>query len=321
MHGTRRAQARGPGMRRGRLVAIAAAAAGTVLVVVLYAIAAVSHQASATERADTTTHGAAPTPSASPSHRASPSASPRRHTRARPSPKPSSTTPALSSYEGSLLVSETGAGLGSWASPSTCTGHGWAADGTVATGSGGNLLLTTTGHNDSCAALASPGTYSSAVIQAAIYFPACPGKPGSIANWTAFWLADAASWPEAGELDGVETEPPTGVNAVSWHSGTAERGTPSYNVSTVNDGWFHGTPLRTRTANLTPGWHTVDMVYTKGFFAVYYDGNLYTSFASSNVTGDPLTIYLTTDVDPHSVNDATSPVTIKVQYLKVWSYK
>jgi hypothetical protein len=319
MHGTRRAPRRRPGMSRGRLVAVAFAAVGTVLVVAMSAFAAVSHRAGATDQADTTTHGTASSPTADPTHGASPSASPRRRAPARP--KPSSSTPAVTSYEGSLLVSENGAGLGSWASPSTCTGHGWAADGTVVTGSGGNLLLTTTGQASSCAALASPGTYSSAVIQAAIYFPACPGKPGSIANWTAFWLADAASWPEAGELDGVETQPPTGENAVSWHSGTANRGTPSYNVSTVNDGWFHGTPLATKTANLTPGWHTVDIVYTKGFMAVYYDGKLYTSFANGNVTGDPLTIYLTTDVDPHSENDATSPVTIKVQYLKIWAYK
>jgi hypothetical protein len=318
MHGTRRAHARRRGMRQGRLVAVVAAAAGVVLAVAIYAVAAVSHGASATDRADTT-NAAGATPSAAPSHRASSSASPRRS--ARPPAKAASTTPAVTSYEGSLVLSKTGAGLAAWQSPSTCTGHGWAADGTVATGPGGNLLLTTTGHADSCAALASPGTVSSAVIQAEIYFPACPGKPGVIANWDAFWLADAAAWPEAGELDGVETQPPSGVNAVSWHSGTDEKGTPSYNVSTVNDGWFHGTPLPTSTKNLTPGWHTVDIVYTKGFFAVYYDGKLYAHFANSNVTGDPLTIYLTTDTDPHSQNDATSPVTIKVQYVKIWSYK
>jgi hypothetical protein len=317
MHGSRRARVRRRGMRRDRLVAVAAVAIGAVLVVAIYAFPFGSHGAGAADRADTTNATGA-TPGADPAHGASPSASARPRASARPKP---STTPAVSSYEGSLLVSETGAGLGSWASPSTCTGHSWAADGTVTTGPGGNLLLTTTGQSDSCAALASPGAYSSAVIQAAIYFPACPGKPGSIANWTAFWLADAASWPEAGELDGVETQPPTGENAVSWHSGTADRGTPSYNVSTVNDGWFHGTPLATKTRNLTPGWHTVDIVYTKGFMAVYYDGKLYTSFANRNVTGDPLTIYLTTDVDPHSQNDATSPVTIKVQYLKIWAYK
>ena len=37
--------------------------------------------------------------------------------------------------------------------------------------------------------------------------------------------------------------------------------------------------------NLTPGWHTVDIVYTKGYFAVYYDGEQFTSYTSSNVTG------------------------------------
>jgi hypothetical protein len=323
MYGSRRARVRRPRMRRAHVVAVAAA---TVLVIAIYAIVAVSHRAGATDRADTT-HGASLTPAADPTHpAASPSASPRRRAR-RParrstssSTTPSSTTPTVSSYEGSLLLSETGAGLASWQSPSTCTGHGWTADGTVTTGSGGNVLLTTTGNKDSCAALASPAAYSSAVIQAEIYFPASPGNPGIVANWDAFWLTDAARWPEAGELDAVETEPPSGVNAVSWHSGTGTS-KPSYNVSTADDGWSRGTPLPTSTGNLTPGWHTVDIVYTKGFFAVFYDGNLYTSFTNSNVTGDPLTIYLTTDVDPQSQNDDTSPVTIKVQYLKVWSYK
>jgi hypothetical protein len=316
MHGSRRAQVRQPGMRRSRLVA--AAAVGPVLVLAIYAFATVSHRADTT-RGTGLTPAADGTPSADPTHRASPSASPRR--RARPSaPRgTASTTSAVSSHEGSLLLSEAGADLASWQSPSTCTSHGWAADGTVTTGSGGNVLLTTTGHDDSCAALASPAAYSSAVIQAEIYFPACPGKPGLVANWDAFWLTDPARWPEAGELDAVETEPPDGVNAASWHSGNGS--TESYTASTADEAWFHGTPLPTSTGNLTPGWHTVDIMYTKGFFAVYYDGSLYTSFTSSNVTGDPLNIYLTTDADPNSQNDDTSPVTIKVQYLKIWSYK
>ena len=42
----------------------------------------------------------------------------------------------------------------------------------------------------------------------------------------------------------------------------------------------------------------VDIVYTKGFFAVYYDGKQFTSLSSDDVTGDPLNIYLTTSVTP-----------------------
>ena len=37
-------------------------------------------------------------------------------------------------------------------------------------------------------------------------------------------------------------------------------------------------------ANLTPGWHVVGIVYTKGFFAVYYEGHQYTRYTSAKVT-------------------------------------
>jgi len=225
-------------------------------------------------------------------------------------------------------LSESGAQLKSWNQTSSyCPGQtSLTGDGTVGTDSSGDVTLKTTGKAGSCVALISPGTYKSDVIEAKLYFPALPGKPGTIANWTACWLTDQANWPAAGELDGVEVEPVNATNDVTWHSGTtsAEVSASTYEYSPVK--------LPVEGADLTPGWHTVDIVYTKGFFAVYYDGQQYTSYTSSAVTGAALNLILTSTVTPKTdtaynmiggpaVNSASSPETMAVQYLRIWSYK
>jgi hypothetical protein len=124
----------------------------------------------------------------------------------------------------------------------------------------------------------------------------------------------------------VEAEPADGVNAVSWHSGT----TAKPFVASTDD--FFPAKLPVDSPNLAPGWHIVDVVYTRGFFAVYYDGKKYTHYASGNVTGDPLNIYLTTAVTPDvsavrkeiggpPVNSDSSAATVAVRYLRIWSYR
>jgi hypothetical protein len=76
----------------------------------------------------------------------------------------------------------------------------------------------------------------------------------------------------------------------------------------------------------------VDIVYAKGFFAVYYDGQQYSTYTSSNVTGSPLNIYITTSVTPDissivqqlggpPVNSDSSPATLAVKYLRIWSFQ
>jgi hypothetical protein len=76
----------------------------------------------------------------------------------------------------------------------------------------------------------------------------------------------------------------------------------------------------------------VDIVYTKGFFAVYYDGKKFTSLSSSVVTGAPLNILVTTSVTPDTMqieqqlgnapqNSDSSPAAMAVKYVKVWSFK
>lgn len=234
----------------------------------------------------------------------------------------------LSDYLGSLILDESGAQLMSWnVTASYCPQTtSFIGDGTVGTDSSGDITLTTTGKAGSCAALVSPGAYSSDVIEADLYFPALPGKPGTIANWTSFWLTDGPKWPEDGELDGVEVEPVDATNAVTWHSGTEAA---QFTASTSG---FSPVRLPVDGANLTPGWHTVDIVYTKGFFAVYYDGQEFTSYSSGNVTGDPLNIYFTIVNTPATssvekaigsppINSDSSPTTYSVRHLKVWSLR
>jgi hypothetical protein len=226
-----------------------------------------------------------------------------------------------------LLLNDPGSRLTTWdQTAATCRELPFRVTaGTVATNARGDATLTVNGPGN-CAALVSPGKYASAVIESQIYLPALPGHPGTIADWIALWMTDERAWPENGELAAVETEPVDGVNAVSWHSGTSAA---QFVAST--DGFFPA-KLPVSAPNLTPGWHTVDVVYTRGFFAVYYDGREYTSYTAGQVTGDPLNIYLTITVTPDvssarqaiggpPVNSDASPATFAVKYLRVWSYR
>jgi hypothetical protein len=234
---------------------------------------------------------------------------------------------SVADYKGSLILDATGAQLESWnKTPSYCPQtSGMLGNGTVGTDSLGEVTLTTSGKAGSCVALISPGGYSSAVIEADIGFPALPGS-ATMANWTGFWLTDSASWPESGELDGVEVEPVNASNAVTWHSGTASN---EFSASTSG---FSPVQLPVDGNNLSPGWHVVDIVYTRGFFAVYYDGQKYTSYTSSNVTGSPLNIYLTMGNTPDTpyieqkigsppINSDPSTATLSARYVKVWSLR
>ena len=232
-------------------------------------------------------------------------------------------------HAGTLELNMTGQQLASWNATSTfCPGNSWQVpDGKVAYDSSGDVTLSTTGKPGSCVALVSKNTISSGVIEADINFPALPGKPGTIADWTSVWLTNQANWPVDGELDAVEAEPATGVNAVAWHWGTAN--SP---MSMSTDGFAPDGTLPKDGPNLTAGWHVVDIVYTRGFFAVYYDGKKFTSLSSSVVTGAPLNILVTTSVTPDTVqieqqlgsapqNSDSSPAAMAVKYVKIWSFK
>jgi hypothetical protein len=235
---------------------------------------------------------------------------------------------SLDSAKGSLVADISGAQMASWDQTATyCPEtNGMLGNGTVAADSSGSVALTTSGRAGSCVGLISPAGYSSDVIEADIDFPALPGHSSTIANWTGFWLTNGAAWPEDGELDAVEVEPVDGQNAVTWHSGT------SANEFSASTSGFSATRLPADGGNLTPGWHTVDIVYTKGYFAVYYDGQEFTSYTSDNVTGSPLNLYVTMANTPDTsamtkllgsppMNSAPSPATYRVKDVKVWSYR
>jgi len=235
---------------------------------------------------------------------------------------------AAASYAGSIKLNASGAVLASWdQTQNYCPQYDWTVpDGTVATDPAGDAMLSTTGKPGSCVAVITPGAYSSGVVEADINFPALPGKSGTIADWTAFWLTDQEHWPRNGEIDAVETEPLTGVNAVSYHWGTQAK---PFDMST--DGLAPDGKIPVAGPNLTPGWHVVDIVFTKGFFAVYYDGKEFASSHSDVITGAPLNILLNSAVTPDSSagrkaiggkpkNSDSSPASIKVKYLNVWAY-
>lgn len=232
------------------------------------------------------------------------------------------------SYAGALELNASGAQLAAWDQTSNyCRESSWTVpDGTVTTDPAGDALLSTTGKPGSCVAVITPRAYTSGVVEADIYFPELPGKSGTIANWTAFWLTNQAKWPADGEIDAVESEPLTGVNAVSYHWGTQRK---PLDMST--DGFAPDGKIPVAGPNLTPGFHVVDVVFAKGFFAVYYDGKEFASSHSSVITGAPLNILLNSAVAPSTramektiggkpKNSDSFPATMEVKYLNVWAY-
>ena len=232
-------------------------------------------------------------------------------------------------YAGPVVLNATGQQLKSWnQTQAFCTEQDWEVpDGSVYTDPSNDAVVATTGKDGSCAGLISPQAYSSAVIEAYAYFPPLPGHAGTIADWSSLWLTDEADWPAGGELDAVEAEPATGVNATAWHWGSS--GNPQ---SMSTDGFAQGGTLPKNGPNLTPGWHVVDIVYAQGFFAVYYDAKLFTSLHSDAVTGAALNLLITTSMTPDSgkveqqiggapVNSDSQPAGLAVKYVKIWKYR
>jgi hypothetical protein len=227
----------------------------------------------------------------------------------------------------SLVLNDPGSKLKAWNKGSTyCTvSPDYVASAKAGTSKTGSVTLTTTGSAGSCGALISPGSYSSGVIEASIYFPPLPGKPNTIANWTGIWLA-GQTWPNDGELDATEVEPVDATNAVTYHSGT------SSSLFSASTSPFAPVRLPIKAGNVKPGWNMVDIVFREGFFAIYYNGHLYTSYTSSHVVGKPMNIYVTNVNTPNTswvvqhigappINSDKSPATVQVKYLRVWSYK
>ncbi len=265
------------------------------------------------------------TATASRGGQASPSspAQPRPHALLSPGPV------AGAQYAGPVVLNAAGRQLESWnQTQSFCTEDDWEVpDGSVYTDPSDDAVVATTGHDGSCAGLISPQAYASAVIEAYVYFPPLPGHAGTIADWSSLWLTDQSDWPASGELDAVEAEPATGVNATAYHWGSS-----GDEQSMSTDGFAADGTLPKDGPNLTPGWHVVDIVYTQGFFAVYYDARLFTSLRGDVVTGAALNLLITTGVTPDNgeveqqigsapVNSDFRPTGLAVKYVKIWKYR
>jgi hypothetical protein len=231
------------------------------------------------------------------------------------------------SYAKTLVLNDGGAKIAAWnKSASYCTvSPDYKPTAKVGVSKTGSATLTTTGTAGSCGALISPAAYSSGVIEASIYFPPLPGKPNTIANWVGIWQA-GATWPNDGELDATEVEPVDATNAVTYHSGTSSA------LFSASTSIYTTTRLPIKTANIKPGWNMVDIVFKKGFFAVYYNRHLYTTYTSSHIVGKPMNIYITNVNTPNTtwvrqqignkpINSSSKPASVQVKYLRVWSYK
>jgi hypothetical protein len=74
--------------------------------------------------------------------------------------------------------------------------------------------------------------------------------------------------------------------------------TASVSKQTVSTESWREEMLPAESSNIGPGWHVVDIVWTSGFFSVYYDGHLYTSYHGSGVTGAALQVAISSAVAP-----------------------
>jgi hypothetical protein len=132
-------------------------------------------------------------------------------------------------------------------------------------------MMSTTGKAGDCVQAESPHPYPTApgyVYESEMYV-------STFRNWADWWMY-GDNWPVGGELDIVESTQDRSY--VSYHYGAA-----NHTVST--NPWQKG--LKALSANITVGWHVVDVAFGSHQISIYYDGHLYTVIKGSYVTGAP----------------------------------
>lgn len=187
------------------------------------------------------------------------------------------------------------------------------------------LALDTTGANGNCAVIQSPGLFptTSGVVQAEIYLSAIPGQPTQIADWAAMWMY-GPNWPTDGEIDAVESS--FGVSAVTYHYGSSDPSSPDYNLGYTTYRPLYPTnssgalvqPLTVTGPNVTPGWNTVDIVFSTQEIRIYYNGHLFTTAKGSYITGQPAYLVFD-DVSQSSMNTLGIPGTMLVKNVHIFS--
>jgi hypothetical protein len=168
-----------------------------------------------------------------------------------------------------------------WNSPVNSPGNCPANPAQVAVNSSGYAELSTNGQAGNCVAIESPHTYPTAdgyVYEADIYF-------STWENWPSFWLY-GNDWPQDGEIDGVEAN--YNQNYVTWHYGTDN--------STIGTGPWSGQVVKPTGANISPGWHIIDIAFGGNRIQVFYDGYSYVTIPETltGTTDDPMWIVFST---------------------------
>lgn len=166
--------------------------------------------------------------------------------------------------------------------------------------SNGQLTLTTPVCSGNCGAIQeSKQRFSSGIIEARVYFPASP--TGTIDDWPAVWLMDQQStWPQTGEQDLAEGLSGTLCDTYHYEGASGPANTPPYCYSN------------------SPGWHTIDDVWTMGAFSVYEDGVFVHSISGGIVKNDPLHIFLQMSNGKYG-NQPENVATERVQWVRVWT--
>ena len=192
---------------------------------------------------------------------------------ANPVPLPS----ALSNHPFAKQFSASELASSPWNEPTNSPGNCPANPSQVSLNSSGYAELTTTGKAGNCTSIESPHTYPTAdgyVYEADIYF-------SSWENWPSFWMYGNA-WPQDGEIDAVEAN--VDNNYVTWHYGT--------NNSTIGTASWDNQVVKPTGANISPGWHTVDIAFGGNRIQVFYDGYSYVTVPETltDTTDDPMWI-------------------------------
>lgn len=176
------------------------------------------------------------------------------------------------------------------------------------------------GSNTDCGHIRSTSTVptNGAVIESKVWLPS--NSSGQLINWASFWTDGVGMpWPQAGELDAIETQ--YGVNYSSVHYGTNNT-----TMSTTPSGWGAlPAPVNNAANDAVAGWNTVDMEFLPNWAGanVYINGNLYASFPASAIPHYPA--YVNWGIsgpnlgDPNHASWPSGPGYEEIQSLKVFT--
>jgi hypothetical protein len=200
-----------------------------------------------------------------------------------------------------------------WNSPTNSPGNCPANPSQVSLNSSGYAELSTSGDEGNCVSIESPHEYPTVdgyVYEADVYF-------STWENWPAFWMY-GNDWPQDGEIDAVEAN--LDNNYVTWHYGT--------NNSTTGTGPWNGQVVTPTGANISPGWHIIDIAFGGNRIQVFYDGYSYVTIQETltNTTDDPMWITFSTgSCEATGVNECKNGTlglgvagNIQIKYLRAF---